>query len=135
MVSANVLGGAVYEAEFQAEVLRRGFVPNIPTIPVAWDIVVVCPSGSLKVQVKGTSTVIPNDRTAYKITTSSGRSSKSRIGKDIDVIACWIDPARVWYLIPSTITMPKTINLYAEAKRSSSKFQTYREDWSIFYKH
>lgn len=135
MISANILRGAVYEAEFQTEALRRGFIPHVPCTTVGWDYVVSCPRGLLKVQVKGTQTPVPHYKEAYKVTTSSGTGSKNRIGAEIDVIACWVDPLRVWYLIPTDVRIPKTIALYAGVKRSSSKFQTYREDWSPFYNH
>ena len=50
----NVFLGGIYEAEFEAEALRRGFVTHRPTLPVAWDFLVTSPKGILKVQVKGT---------------------------------------------------------------------------------
>ena len=134
MVSANVLNGAVYEAEFQAEALRRGFVTHLPCVPVAWDYIVTCPRGILKVQVKGTCQAAHDADGTYKVMTSTGRGPKRRVNSDVDVIACWVDPLRVWYLLPSNTDIPICIRLYAGAKRSSSKHQKYRENWSLFYK-
>ena len=135
MVSANTLNGAVYETEFQAEALRRSFVPHTPCIPMPWDFVVTCPNGVVKVQVKGTCQAAYDDTSTYKVMTSHGRKIKEADFKDVDVIACWVDPLRIWYLIPATTKLPKCIRLYAEAKRSSSRFQKYRENWSPFYNH
>lgn len=134
MVTANVLNGAVYEAEFQAEALRRSFVTHVPCVPVAWDYIVTCPRGILKVQVKGTSQATHDCDRSYKVMTSVGRGEKRRVNKEVDVIACWVDPLRIWYLIPSTAGVPKCIRLFAGAKRSSSRHQKYRDDWSLFYK-
>ena len=134
MIAANVINGAVYEAEFQAEALRRGFVPHLPVAPMSWDFLVTCPAGILKVQVKGTSQIScePHDY-SYKIMTCTGRAIKYGIKKEVDVIACWIAPLRVWYLIPQSKLKSKCVRLFAASENSRSKYQRYREDWSPFY--
>tara|TARA_R100000900_G_scaffold99144_4_gene76654 strand:- start:116 stop:523 length:408 start_codon:yes stop_codon:yes gene_type:complete len=134
VIAANVLNGAVYEAEFQAEALRRGFVPHLPVVPMSWDVLVTCPSGILKVQVKGTSQMSsePNDY-SYKIMTSRGAGKKYSIKEEVDVIACWVDPRSLWYLIPQSKLKAKCVRLYADATKTRSKYQKYKEDWSLFY--
>lgn len=135
MVSSNVINGAVFEAEFQAEALRRSFVPHVPCLPTSWDFLVTCPRGVLKVQVKGTSSPITGSATEYKVMTSQGQGTKTIIGKEVDVLACWIDPLRVWYLIPTNNKIPKCMSLYAGVKRSASKYEQYRDNWAPFYNH
>ena len=125
--------GALYEAEFEAESLRRNFVPNRPTYPVSWDFLVDCPKGLLKVQVKGTS-FMGTDK-SYKIMASTGSRVKKPIGDEVDILACWIDPVRCWYIIPTSIKPTVTIRLFASTNRSSSKYEKYRENWSPFYAH
>lgn len=67
--------------------------------------------------------------------TSQGQGTKTIIGKEVDVLACWIDPLRVWYLIPTTKKIPKCMSLYAGVERSASKYEQYRDNWSPFYNH
>jgi hypothetical protein len=133
---SNVFLGGIYEAEFEAEALRRGFVTHRPTLPVAWDFLVTCPKGILKVQVKGTGAVSsePGD-TSFKVMTSQGSNKKKNIGEDVDVVACWVDPVRVWYVIPTSTKPTKCIRLFAASPRSSSKYEKFRENWSPFYDH
>ncbi len=136
MKISNVFLGGIYEAEFEAEALRRGFVTHRPTLPVAWDFLVDCPAGILKVQVKGTSTVSSElGDNSFKLMTSTGSNKKKKIGEDVDVIACWVDPVRVWYVIPTVSNPTKCIRLFAASPRSSSKYEKFRENWSPFYDH
>ena len=51
------------------------------------------------------------------------------------VIACWCDPVRVWYIIPTSAKPTKCIRLFAATARSSSKYEKFRENWSPFYDH
>ena len=128
--------GALYEAEFEAECLRRNFIPHRPTLPVAWDFIVECPKGLLKVQVKGTSASSSEDGgRSFKVMTSSGTKKKRTIGEEVDVIACWIDPVKVWYVIPSAAKPTKCIRLFAASSRSSSKYEKFRNNWAPFYDH
>ena len=80
---SNIFLGGTYEAEFEAEALRRGFIPHRPTLPVAWDFLVDCPKGVLKVQVKGTSVVSSeNGDNSFKVMTSQGTNKKKVIGDE-----------------------------------------------------
>jgi len=135
VVSANVLNGTIFESEFAVEALRRGFVPHHPLTPMPWDFIVDCPAGLLKVQVKGT--INPSDDgTSYKVMTSSGRrNSKKAIGTEVDVIVCWIDVKRVWYIIPTSARVAKCVRLAANNKRTTSKYEKYRDNWSPFFNH
>lgn len=128
----SIVLGALYECEFEAEALRRGFVPHRPAYPTEWDFLVVCPKGILKVQVKGTSV---EDKESFKIMTATGRRKKKVIGDEVDVIACWVDPCRVWYLIPTSQKLTLTVRLFASNPRSASKYEKYRENWAPFYGH
>jgi hypothetical protein len=131
MVSKTQQQGAVYESEFRTECLRRGFEPHDPTIPVAWDFLVTCPAGMLKVQVKGTN--CKGEYGSYRLATNTGRSKKSVIGSEVDVVVCYIDPEKAWYIMPNDKPLPKTIKLMAGNKRSASMYEKYRGNWSPFY--
>jgi len=132
MVSKQQLQGAVYESEFRTECLRRGFEPHDPTVPQAWDFIVLCPAGTLRVQVKGTEH--RSEYGSYKLTTSSGFRVKKVIDRNkVDVVVCYIDPEKTWYIIPNDKPLPKTVKLMAGNKRSASKYEKYRDNWSPFY--
>jgi len=132
MVSKSQQQGAVYESEFRTECLRRGFEPHDPTVPQAYDFIVMCPAGTLKVQVKGTESL--GEYGSYKLMTSTGCNVKKAIDTTkVDIIACYIDPEKAWYVIPSSLKIPKTIKLMAGNKRSASKYEKYRGNWSPFY--
>ena len=132
MVSKQQQQGAVYESEFRTECLRRGFEPHDPTVPQAWDFIVLCPAGTLRVQVKGTEH--RSEYGSYKLMTSSGFRVKKTIDRNkVDVVVCYIDPEKTWYVIPNDKPLPKTIKLMAGNKRSASKYEKYRDNWSPFY--
>ena len=132
MVSKQQQQGAVYESEFRTECLRRGFEPHDPTVPQAWDFIVLCPAGTLRVQVKGTEH--RSEYGSYKLTTSSGFRVKKVIDRNkVDVVVCYIDPEKTWYVIPNDKPLPKTVKLMAGNKRSASKYEKYRDNWSPFY--
>ena len=135
MVSTNILNGTIFETEFAVEALRRGFIPHHPVTPMPWDFIVDCPAGLLKVQVKGTATA-SDDGTSYKLMSSSGRNNgKQAVGVEVDLLTCWIDVKRVWYIIPTSVQLPKCIRLAANNKRSTSKYEKYRDNWAPFYNH
>ena len=94
-----------------------------------------CPSGTLKVQVKGTANLAADSEVAYKIMSSSGATKKKSIDAEVDVLACWIDPLRLWYLIPITAKPSKCVRLYGGLHRSSSRYEQYRDNWKMFYNH
>tara|TARA_R110000868_G_scaffold46496_4_gene153502 strand:+ start:1577 stop:2107 length:531 start_codon:yes stop_codon:yes gene_type:complete len=126
--------GAIAESQFISSCLIRSFEPHQPTTPRSWDFIVDCPKGLLKVQVKSTSktTAGAKSETSYKISACTGSKVKKPIGKEIDVIACYIQQEDVWFLIPQADKVGVTIRLYTE-QSSKSKYQKYRENWSIFY--
>lgn len=131
MVSKKHIQGAVYESEFRTECLRRGFEPHDTTVPQAWDFIVTCPAGDLKIQVKGTQ--LKGEYGSYKLMTSSGNHVKKVIGTEVDLVVCYVDPEKVWYVIPTAIKIPKTVKLFAGKARSGSKYEKYRDNWSPFY--
>ncbi len=134
MTSSNAFNGTIFESEFVVEALRRGFIPHPPIATMPWDFVVECPAGLLKVQVKGTSLTADKDG-SYKVMACrrKGDRIKSLLGDEVDVIVCWLDQERVWYIVPSSEQTAKCIRFYAKNKRTKSKNEKYRNNWSIFY--
>ena len=121
--------GAIAESKFQTECLERDFEPHMPATPMPWDFIVTCPAGMLKVQVKSTST---RDGQCYSVVTSTGCKGKTTIGHDVDVVACYVSPKNMWWMIPRYDLGGKTIKLNPEPT-SKSRYKKYQENWSIYY--
>jgi hypothetical protein len=121
--------GAIAESKFQTECLERDFEPHMPATPMPWDFIVTCPAGMLKVQVKSSS--VKNGQ-SYNVMTSSGCTGKSKMSHDVDVIACYIAPEKMWWMIPRSELTGKTVKLNPEPT-SKSRYKKYQENWSIFY--
>ena len=121
--------GAIAESKFQTECLERDFEPHMPTTPMPWDFIVTCPAGMLKVQVKSSS--VRNGQ-SYSVVTSTGCKGKTTIGHDVDVVACYVSPKNMWWMIPRYDLGGKTIKLNPEPT-SKSRYKKYQENWSIYY--
>jgi hypothetical protein len=121
--------GAIAESKFMTECLERDFEPHLPTTPMPWDFIVTCPAGTLKVQVKSSQTKYGQ---SYHVTTSTGCTNKEAVSKDVDVVACYISPEKMWWLIPRFDLTGKTAKLNPEPT-SKNKYKKYQENWSIFY--
>ena len=123
--------GAIAESDFITECLKRNFEPHTPVTAMPWDFIVTCPAGMLKVQVKTTNSI--GRENSYNIATSTGRNNiKKHIKKTVDVVACYIQPEELWFLLPLKEVTGRTTRLSTD-QTSKSKYQKYRENWSIFY--
>ena len=124
--------GAIAETQFSVECLKRDFEPHYPTTPMPWDLIVTCPAGTLKVQVKSTSQKHTSTGSCYTVVTSVGSSHKEIMSPDIDVLACYIRPESTWFLIPRKLVPGKTIKLNPDPA-SKSRYKQYQDNWNIFY--
>ena len=123
--------GAIAESDFITECLKRNFEPHTPVTAMPWDFIVTCPKGVLKVQVKTTNRQARDN--SYNIGTSTGRDKlKKHIKKEVDVVACYIQPEQLWFLLPLKVVTGRTTRLSTD-QTTKSKYQKYRENWSIFY--
>ena len=123
--------GAIAESDFITECLKRNFEPHIPVTAMPWDFIVTCHKGVLKVQVKTTNSQYRDN--SYNIATSTGgNNGKKHINKEVDVVACYIQPEQLWFLLPLKEVTGRTTRLSTD-QTTKSKYQKYRENWSIFY--
>ena len=123
--------GTIAEVEFVRECLERDFEPHPTTTPMPWDFLVSCPKGILKIQVKCTTT--PHKKSAYKVGMGSGCTNKAEMSRDIDLLACYVMPVDLWWIIPRIVVGPcRTINLFT-SPISKSRFKQYQNNWSLFY--
>ena len=123
--------GAIAESDFVTQCLTRNFEPHSPTTAMPWDFIVTCPAGSLKVQIKATNVATRPD--SYNFATHTGSLKKKCLDKKaIDVVGCYIQPEKLWFIIPIEHIKGQTTRLSTD-QTTKSKFQKYRENWSIFY--
>ncbi len=122
--------GAIAETIFQVECLERDFEPHLPVTPMPWDLIIHCPAGDIKVQVKSTGVKQPQG--FYNIITSSGHTKKERMTDEVDIVACYASPIDTWWIIPREVFNGKTIKLYDE-QSTRSRYKKYQENWSPFY--
>ena len=137
--SNNKKNGALYEYKFFAAAMDRGlevFIPAGDHLPQ--DCHVVNHSGEvLRVQVKGTSVPIVQGASEksprYRLCTSSQRSIKKPIDvNEVDVLAGYIEPLDVFYIIPSKDLKSVTSWLYPHNPKTKSHFEKFRENWGVF---
>lgn len=131
--------GNAWEYDFFARALSLGldvFIPAGDHLPV--DCHVVNKDGKIyRVQCKGTGV---NNKTKgecrdrYKIVAATGNHVKTPIDCDkVDVMACYIEPCKVWYLVPCpALGGMKGMWFYPNYEDSKSKYASYKENWSIF---
>ena len=82
-----------------------------------------------RVQVKSTSTVHCR---GYHISCFRPGDRKPYTAAEIDVLAAYVVPEDVWYLIPvRALAGRKTICLHPRRPRSYGRFERYREDWKV----
>jgi hypothetical protein len=122
--------GAIAESRFITECLERNFEPHVPTTPMPWDFIVTCPAGTLKVQIKSTNTKTPGE--SYQLNTSAGCRNKDPMCDSIDVVGCYVGPAKMWWMIPRNEINGVSIKLNPE-HTSKSKYKKYQENWSLYY--
>ena len=96
-------------------------------------VVGVPPRGSLvKVQVKHTSVLHKSD--VYKINCRKNAGSGTKqayADEDFDFLAAFIDPLKLWYIIPNK-NLPAAITLYPHrATKKGAKYEQYLEAWNL----
>jgi hypothetical protein len=135
----NKRDGFIYEMEFFTRALRNDlevFLPAGDYLPQ--DCIVQNSEGKVfKVQVKGTRTASnegPRRKfPRYRLSTGSGQKGKSVISpKEVDVVACYLAPMDIFYLLPVKVLKGVTTWIYAGDPKTKSRLEKYRENWSIF---
>ena len=105
------------------------------------DLIVYGRSGNCyKVQVKGTNTEARdtrrrNLRGRYRITAATGAEKTIISCANVDVLAAYVAPWDVWYIVPCEVITSKCVWLYPEVPYEESpqgKYEEYKNNWSIF---
>lgn len=82
----------------------------------------------LRVQVK--STVKDEKNGKYKVSTGRGSKVKTKINKDLDIIAVFLTAENIWYFIPAQMVDVYTI--YIRPHLEDCRYNDYKDNWSAF---
>jgi hypothetical protein len=126
--------GSQYEAAFVTQALKRGLDILEPVGDyMIYDLMVSNSAGRIqRVQVKGTSSQIKN-KPGYKVIAASGNLKKVPLNPDeVDVMAAYVEPCDVWYLIPVR-KLDGGISVYLNpATKVNAKYEVWKEAWNVF---
>lgn len=122
--------GELAQAEFIVKAMHNGLRVSEPFGDnQKYDFIVDNGNKLFRIQVKSTSCYIENGDN-YKLSTSYGSSKKELYtNKDIDFFACYIQPERIWYIIPVTSVHTPSIRLYNNS--NASKLTPFKEAWNL----
>jgi hypothetical protein len=126
--------GSQYEAAFVVQALKRGLDILEPVGDyMPYDLMVQNADGRIqRVQVKGTSSPLKG-KPGYKIIAASGNATKVPLNPDeVDVMAAYVEPCDVWYLIPVR-KLDGGISVYLNpATKVNAKYEVWKEAWNVF---
>jgi hypothetical protein len=127
--------GSQYEAAFVTQALKRGLDILEPVGDyMIYDLMVSNSAGRIqRVQVKGTSSRIKS-KPGYKVIAASGNLKKVPLNPDeVDVLAAYVEPCDVWYLIPVR-KLDGGISVYLNpATKVNAKYEVWKEAWNVFH--
>lgn len=137
MSNNNKAKGVIYEYLFFSEMLSRGYELFIPAGDnLSTDCIIQNNKGEiLKIQIKGTSKAQnrPSNGPRYKINAANGSSTKKPIDcYDVDILAVYIEPKELWYIIPCRNLMNrKSIWFYPDNEKSTAQYEEYKSAWDV----
>ena len=127
--------GSQYEAAFVTQALKRGLDILEPVGDyMIYDLMVSNSAGRIqRVQVKGTSSQIKN-KPGYKVIAASGNLKKVPLNPDdVDVLAVYVEPCDVWYLIPVR-KLDGGVSVYLNpATKVNATYEVWKEAWNVFH--
>ena len=127
--------GSQYEAAFVTQALKRGLdilEPYGDYMP--YDLMVQNVDKRIqRVQVKGTSSQIKN-KPGYKVIAASGNATKTPINpEEVDVLAAYVEPEDVWYLIP-VVKLTGNVSVYLNPNsKVNGRYEVWKEAWNVFH--
>ena len=131
--------GTLYETKFISECIARGLHPH-DTVGdyLHHDMLVMNNAGKVyKVQVKGTESPCTQGRRIprYRITAKMGSRRATRIldCTKVDILAAYVGPHDVWYLIPCLKLKNFAVWLFPDNPVSKAQYEVYKENWECFF--
>lgn len=138
-LSEHLIQGTRYEHLWVAEALDRRLIPAKPEVPMPWDYLAtrLDTLDTLKIQVKGTKTPLAMDgcskSTRFQITAKTGAKKLQMVdSRVVDILACYVEPYKVWYNFPMTALSGKSVWLYPHNNSSKGQYEIWRHDWSAY---
>ena len=137
MLRGNKNFGAAVEQLFYGRAMMKGldvFVPAGDYLPQ--DCMVVNAAGKIyRVQIKGTdiqsASEVDRKSNRWRITAQCSKRLPLDCSK-VDIMAAYVKPYDVWYIIPCMQLSSKCVWLYPDNPKSRNKYEKYREDWDLF---
>ena len=125
------LQGEFAESCFVVECLRRGFAVAKPFgDSTRYDLLVDSAGRISRIQVKSVSVCSPDGAYHLAVMRSVSSSKKAYHHNDFDLLAAYLIPRDLWYIIPiAAVAGIKTIALHPG--RSSRRLERYREAWKL----
>ena len=131
--NSNKKDGFRYEMNFFNEAIKRGldvFIPAGDYLPQ--DCIIQNSEGKIyKVQEKGTNTSV-QDKKIPRYRLSTGKGSRGKTIIDCDIIAGYVAPLDLLYLIPCEEILGVSTWLYPDDPKTKSRLEKFRENWSVF---
>ena len=115
---------------FKVAALKRMFDVLEPSTVQPYDLIVECPRGLVKVQIKGSNHAVAGQSVKVKL---SERKKLPDFTARYDMLACYARPFGCWYIIPSDVLKTRTVRFYPNPKQKISKWEQYKDNWSPFY--
>ena len=127
--------GSQYEAAFVVQALKRELDILEPVGDyMPYDLMVQNADGRIqRVQVKGTSSPIKG-KPGYKIIAASGNTTKLPLdSNDVDVLAAYVEPHDVWYVIPIR-KLDGGVSVYLNPKtKVNGRYEVWKDAWNVFH--
>jgi hypothetical protein len=123
--------GEIGELEFLQAAIRRSFQVSKPWGDSDRYDAVTDWKGILKrVQVRATESLVSGVSYAVHASVYDGKKIVGLTKKDIDVLAAYIFPKNIWYIVPVERFMPrKNLWFYPDGSVKGAMFEEFREAW------
>jgi hypothetical protein len=83
-----------------------------------------------RIQVKASSS--RHGKSGYKFKSSHSRTQRPYTADEIDFLAAYIVPLKIWYIVPvREICKASTFTVFPAIRNSKSKYERYREQWDL----
>ena len=129
--------GQLAELEFLLNASKRSLLLSQPYGDnEPYDFIVDNGIRLFKVQVKSTSHLVQRgNHKSYQITCrrGNGTCTRSYHKDEIDLIAAYIAPMNVWYVIPYSKVKSNTLRFYPHTINSKGFYESFKEDWEAFH--
>jgi hypothetical protein len=127
--------GEISQAAFLLRARTLGFKVALPWgDSERFDFVVWMEEGGpmYRVQVKGTSRLHRRGYEVQPVRSTRGGQKKRYTAKEIDVVAAYVQPVDVWYLLPiKAVGRAKSLRFYPDIKSRNPMWEKYREAWEV----